>query len=736
MNYFEKEDYEKSFENKNIMVTGGLGFIGSNLVHKLTTLNPKKIIIIDALIPSHGGDIKNVDGIKDQLEIPFIENGGLNIDDDRIKDYLDVDYIFNLAGSTNHLNSKKNPIEDLKINLISHVKFLETCKNYLKENTNKKFKILFSSTRDVYGKAEEKYLPIKEDFLVKSPADPQGIHNHSAEYHHLWYGKTFRIPIVCLRLTNTYGPRQKINNPGQGFLGHFIYKSLKNEEIELWGGGESIRDFNYVEDVIEAMLLAIVSEKTDYKIYNLGSFMRKNNKYQEIGNNICSVKEIAKNIINIIDRGSYKEVLYPEENKKIEPGHIYLDATKIYDDIGWYPKINLDEGLKRTIYFYKQNIHYLDNSLKENNFVDHIVFLDLNEHHKSMNSEIDKAIKKVISNSNFILGEELEKFENEFANYCEKKYGVGVGNGTDAIKIALMALDVKENDEVIIPVNTAIPTAMAIKDAGAEICFVDCDDDYLIDVNDIEKKINNKTKFIIPVHLYGKACDMDRIFEIANRYGLKVIEDCCQAHGSLYKGKKVPIGEIGCFSFYPSKNLGALGDGGMIVSNDEKIYNKLKLLRNYGQSSKYNADILGVNSRLDEIQAAILRVKLKYLDEFNEKRKNIAKLYDNLLKLNHYLVTTDYNNENNYHLYVIRVKNRDDLLNYLKSKNIATLIHYPVPLHMQKSFSYLEHTKNDFPNAERFSREILSLPMYPEMKEENAIKVCKEINDYYLKYAY
>ena len=349
MYYQEKKEYMKKFEGKKIMVTGGLGFIGSNLVHKLIELNPKKIIVIDPLIPGQGGDIKNIEGIKDKLEIPLIENGGMNIDDNRIIDYLDVDYIFNLAGSPNHFNSKKDPVEDLKINLMPHVKFLESCKDYIKENPWKKFKILFTSTRDVYGRVKEKDLPIKENFLIENPADPQGIHNHGAEHHHLWYGKNFQIPVVCLRLTNTYGPRQRINNSGQGFVGYFIYKSLRNEEIELWGGGESIRDFNYVEDVVEAMLLAITSDKTDYQMYNLGSFIRKNSKYQDIENNISSVKEIAKNIIDINNNGSYKEILYPNENKNIEPGHVYLDATKIYEDIGWYPKTSLNEGLKKTI---------------------------------------------------------------------------------------------------------------------------------------------------------------------------------------------------------------------------------------------------------------------------------------------------------------------------------------------------------------------------------------------------
>lgn len=348
----QQKEYEEKFNGKSVMITGGLGFIGSNLAKRLVELNPRRIVIIDALIKNHGGSIKNIKGIEDKLEIPY-SNHGLNIKDRRITDYLDgIDYIFNLAGSIKHIDSKNDPLKDLELNLTSHVAFLEFCKGYLERGG--KIKILFSATRDIYGKTSEKDLPIKEDFLTRDAADPQGIHNHSAEFHHLWYGRTFNFPVISLRLTNTYGPRQKINDSSQGFLGYFIYKALKDEEIELWGGGESLRDFNYVDDVVDAMLMSMVSHETDNKIYNLGSFMRKEGKYQDIGNNICSIKDAAKKIIEIVETGTYKETPYPEEKKSIEPGHVYLDATKIHKEIGWEPKTNFEEGLKKTIDFYKK----------------------------------------------------------------------------------------------------------------------------------------------------------------------------------------------------------------------------------------------------------------------------------------------------------------------------------------------------------------------------------------------
>ena len=352
----EKKGYEKEYDGKNIIITGGLGFIGSNLAHKLVELNPNKIIIIDALIKNHGGSIKNIRGIEDKLEVPY-SNNGLNINDRRIIKYLEgIDYVFNLAGSVRHIDSKNDPLNDLEINLTSHVAFLDFCRDYVGKGN--KIKVLFSATRDIYGKTSEDDLPLKEDFLTREAADPQGINNHSAEYYHLWYGRNFNFDVVSLRLTNTYGPRQKINNPSQGFLGYFIYQTINDKEIELWGGGNALRDFNYVDDVVEAMLMAMSSENTNGKMYNLGAFIRKNGKYQEMGGNIRSVREAAETIISIAQSGKYKIVEYPEEKKVIEPGHVYLDATKIYNDIGWEPKTSFEDGIKRTIEFYKENKEY------------------------------------------------------------------------------------------------------------------------------------------------------------------------------------------------------------------------------------------------------------------------------------------------------------------------------------------------------------------------------------------
>lgn len=360
-----------------------------------------------------------------------------------------------------------------------------------------------------------------------------------------------------------------------------------------------------------------------------------------------------------------------------------------------------------------------------------IPFLDLKRGHELIGEEMDEAIARVIyKQSSFILGKEGEFFEKNFADFCQMNYGVGVNSGTDALELALIASGIQRGDEVITPANTAIPTAMAIFNVGAIPAFADVGSDFLIDPNDVRKRITPKTKAILPVHLYGLACDMIKISEIAEEHNLKVIEDCCQAHGAEYEGIRVPIGNIGCFSFYPSKNLGALGDGGMVVTNSKELSDKLRLLRNYGQRDKYSADIPGRNSRLDEIQAAILNVKLKHLEEENKKREEIASVYNS--ELENIVETPEYpeGRKHVYHLYVIRTKDRDELMKHLKDNGVGSLIHYPKPLHLQTAFSYLGYKVGDFPNAERFAGKILSIPMFPELTKEEITEVSQKIRSF------
>ncbi len=362
-----------------------------------------------------------------------------------------------------------------------------------------------------------------------------------------------------------------------------------------------------------------------------------------------------------------------------------------------------------------------------------IPFVNLKKQYYSIKDQIDKAIKEVLEGGWFILGQNVNEFEKEFASYCGVKFGVGVGSGTEALHLALLAYGIGQGDEVITVPNTAVPTICAISSANAKPVFVDIEPDtYSIDVSKIEEKITHKTKAILPVHLYGHPADMDPIMEIAKKYSLKVIEDASHAHGAEYKSKKVgSIGNIGCFSFYPTKNLGAYGDGGIVITNDEKIAETIRLLRNYGQIKRDRYLIKGYDSRLDEIQATILRVKLKKLDRWNELRRRNAKVYSQLLdkdQLNLPL-EKDYA-KHSYYLYVIRYKFRDKLQRFLKSKGIETLIHYPIPVYLQKAYKDLGYKRGDFPVAEKCASEIISLPIDSTLKEHQIETVAKTINGF------
>lgn len=360
-------------------------------------------------------------------------------------------------------------------------------------------------------------------------------------------------------------------------------------------------------------------------------------------------------------------------------------------------------------------------------------FLDLHRLNERYRDEINSAIKRVIDSGWYLLGKEVEKFEKEFANFCGVKYAIGVANGLDALIISLRALNIGEGDEVIVPSNTYIATILAITANNAIPILVEPDMDTCnIDPKKIEAAITEKTRAIMPVHLYGQACDMTAIREIAKKYDLKVIEDCAQAHGALHKGECVgSFGDCGGFSFYPGKNLGALSDGGIITTNDEKIAEKARAIRNYGSLVKYENLYKGMNSRLDEIQSGILSVKLLHLETDNEKRRNVARYY--LENIKNSVVTlpkiaSDDQKSHVWHLFVIRSKKRDDLKKYLSEKGIETVIHYPVPPH--KQVAYRELNDLSFPVSEQLHQEVLSLPISPVMTEAEMKLVVDTINSY------
>lgn len=368
-----------------------------------------------------------------------------------------------------------------------------------------------------------------------------------------------------------------------------------------------------------------------------------------------------------------------------------------------------------------------------------IPFTDLKLLHKKIRKDIIRSSEKVIQRGDFILGQELRLFENEFADFCRCRFALGVSSGTDALFLALKSLNIGRGDEVIVPAFTYIASAFAVSYTGAKPAFIDIEEHtYNIDVNKIRKTITKRTKAIIPVHLYGQPANMPEILKIAKEYGLKVIEDAAQAHGAEIKfpGGKWKItgsmGDIGCFSLYPTKNLGALGDGGIITTNNEKIYQRLLLLRDYGRLSKYKHVMIGYNCRLDTLQAAILRVKLKDLNYWNYLRRQAAAYYNELLDNFNGLITpfeADFV-KHAYHVYALRIMHRDELLSQLLDKGIGAIIHYPIPLHLQKAYKDLGYKKGDFPVAERISQEIISLPIYPFMNKLQIKFVCDTIKNF------
>lgn len=366
-----------------------------------------------------------------------------------------------------------------------------------------------------------------------------------------------------------------------------------------------------------------------------------------------------------------------------------------------------------------------------------IPFLNLGLQYQNIKHDIDSAIADVINKSAFIGGEIVDDFNKQFANFISVKYALGVGNGTNALVIALKVLGLKKGDKVIVPANSFIATSEAVSVVGAEVVFVDCDPDYYtIDVDKVKELLVNEIgiKAIIPVHLYGQPADMESIMSLAKKYNLFVIEDCAQAHGAKINGKNVgTFGDISTFSFYPGKNLGAYGDGGALVTNNVKYYEKAKMYANHGRLEKYNHEFEGINSRLDGLQAAILSVKLNHLKSWNSDRNRVADKYKELLNncSGIELPLTKRDNYHVYHLFVVRAKSRDRLIDFLKDKGISTGIHYPIGLPFLNSYKHMNYKNSDFPVTYDYQNKLLSLPVFPEITDEQIDYVCKAIKEFY-----
>lgn len=360
-----------------------------------------------------------------------------------------------------------------------------------------------------------------------------------------------------------------------------------------------------------------------------------------------------------------------------------------------------------------------------------IKFLDLHKINERFRNEIDERITQVLDSGWYILGEQVRVFEKNFANFCGVKHCIGCANGLDALNLIIKGFGFTDGDEIIVPANTYIASILAISQNGCKPILVEPDiNTYNINPDLIEQKITDKTKAIMVVHLYGQAVEMEKIWDIANRYNLKIIEDSAQSHGAMYKGKRAGnLGDASGFSFYPGKNLGCLGDGGCVTTNDDELAYRISAIANYGSDYKYHHIFKGTNSRLDEIQAAVLDIKLKHLDEDNDRRREIAKFYRENIK-NPNIILPQLKEEENHvwHIFAVRINDRDRLKKYLEGNGIETNIHYPTAPHKQECYKELEHLS--FPVSEKIHKEILSLPISPVLTNEEVTKIVKVINDY------
>lgn len=361
-----------------------------------------------------------------------------------------------------------------------------------------------------------------------------------------------------------------------------------------------------------------------------------------------------------------------------------------------------------------------------------INFNQLDRAYNKFKSEYDSEVLEVLESGWYILGQKLERFEKEFSEFLGSKYCVGLNSGLDALKLAFRALDINEGDEVIVPANTYIASILGITENGAKPVFIEPDEYNNIDVSKIEEQINSNTKAILVVHLYGQSANMREIRDLADRHNLFLVEDCAQSHGAKFDDVITGTwGDIGCFSFYPTKNIGAFGDAGAIVTNNSDLYEKVNMLRNYGSKQKYHNEILGVNSRLDEIQAALLSVKLSHYGELRKERESIAQYY--LEHIDNPLVDLPRirnGAEHVWHLFVIKSKERDRLQEYLSENQIGTGIHYPIPPHLSEAYSYLNHSVGDFPMTESYANHSLSLPLYEGMTKDEIEYVIEIINKF------
>ena len=676
--------YRGYYRGRRVMITGGLGFIGSNLARQLVDLGAE-VLIVDSLLPDYGGNLFNIEDIAGRVRV--------NIADVRMQSTMGVlatgqEVIFNLAGQVSHIDSMQDPYTDLEINCRAQLSILEACRTHCPG-----VRVVFAGTRQVYGRPD--YLPVDERHLVR-PADINGVNKAAGEYYHLLYNNVFDLRACSLRLTNVYGPRQLIRHNRQGFIGWFIRLALEDKEIQIFGDGSQMRDFVFVDDAADAFLRAGASDACDGDVFNVGGERAdhpprsRRAAHRDGGRRPRALRRLAAR--EEADR--HRQLLFRLDEV---PARVRVDAgrrsaRRAAADARVLPRAHAALRRGRGV----------------------IPFLRLTPGEDE--AAVRDAVDRVITRGWFILGPELEAFEREFASACGAADAAGVGTGTDALSIALRALGIGPGDEVITPPLSAAYTALAIMMVGARPVFADIDPDRLtLDPDAAAAAVTPRTAAIMPVHLYGQPADMTAIAAVASRHNLAIVEDCCQAHLATCDGR--PVGSFGAaaaYSFYPTKNLGALGDGGAVTTNDARIAAHVKRLRNGGQTDRYRHGEFGVNSRLDEMQAAILRARLQLLPDWTERRRALARTYRTALAGTPGLVVPPERDPGHvYHLFPVRSESRTALQARLQEAGIETLIHYPIPIPRQPAVASQDPAC--CPVADRVCSEIFSLPLYPSL---------------------
>ena len=529
------------------MITGGVGFIGSNLARQLVDLGAE-VLLVDSLIPDYGGNLYNIQDIASRLR--------LNVADVRMQTTMealvrDQDVIFNLAGQVSHIDSMRDPYTDLEINCRAQLSILEACRKY-----NRKVRVVFAGTRQVYGRPD--YLPVDEKHLVR-PADINGVNKAAGEYYHLLYNNVFDVRACSLRLTNVYGPRQLIKHNRQGFIGWFIRLALEGREIQVFGDGSQLRDFVYVDDAADAFLRAGAAERATVTSSTSAATCRSaTTTWRNCWSALPAADRCGSSSGRPTRSGSTSAASTPTRRNSAPPpaGRRRCRSRR---DCGERSRSIASTCTPTWRTHVEARDHARDSVPELTPGPDR--------------AAIAAAIARVIDRGWFILGPELEQFEKAFAAATGARHAIGVGNGTDALAIALRAAGIGRDDEVITSPLSAAYTALAIMMVGARPVFADIDPVRLtIDPGAVAAAVTSRTAAILPVHIYGQAADMDAIAAVAARHGLAIVEDCCQAHLATCGGR--PVGSFGvaaAYSFYPTKNLGALGDGGAVTTNDDRV---------------------------------------------------------------------------------------------------------------------------------------------------------------------